>query len=242
MQIDVVTIFPDLVRDALVHGVIGRALEAGIAGVSVRDLRDYAEGRHRTTDDTPCGGGGGMVMKPDPIGNALTAIRAGPGPDRVILTDPQGEVFSQAAARRLSEERHLVFVCGRYEGVDERVREHLVTDAYSIGDYVLTGGELPALVMIDAIVRLLPGALGGDDAAERESFGDGLLDYPQYTRPRSYQGWDVPELLFSGRHADIERWRRWRRLSQTRERRPDLWARYAPSAEDELLLEQGEPS
>lgn len=240
MRIDVITILPEMVRGALMHSVVGRAISSGIADVRVVDLRDYTEDSHRTTDDTPCGGGGGMVMKPEPIARALDAIAADHRPDRVILTDPQGEVFSQPIARELSAEEHLVFVCGRYEGVDERVKEHLVTHLYSIGDYVVSGGELPAMVMLDAIVRLLPGALGNAVSAEQESFSDGLLDYPQYTRPRSFRGWTVPEVLLNGNHADIARWRRGQQLLRTRERRPDLWERYRPSTEDMRLLAEVE--
>lgn len=207
--------------------------------VNVVNLRDYATDRHRTTDDTPCGGGGGMLMKVEPLARALDTLRSGTAGEadcRIILTDPRGELFTQAKARELSNETHLIFLCGRYEGVDERVREYLVTDELSIGDYVLTGGELPALVMLDAIIRLQPGALGDADAPDKDSFAEPLLEYPQYTRPRSFRGWDVPDLLFGGHHAEITRWRRKQQLQRTRERRPDLWAQFTPTKEDVKLL------
>ncbi len=236
MRFDVVTILPEMVEEALRHSVIGRAIASAIADVRVVDLRSFTDDRHHTTDDTPCGGGGGMIMKPEPIARAVDAITADHVPDRVILTDPQGEVFSQQLAKELADEDHLTVICGRYEGVDERVKEHIVTHMYSIGDYVLTGGELPALVMMDAVIRLLPGALGNEGAAEAESFSDGLLDYPQYTRPREFRGWSVPEVLLNGNHADIQRWRRREQLVRTKSRRPDLWARFQPSDDDLRLL------
>jgi tRNA (guanine37-N1)-methyltransferase len=241
MRIDVVTILPDMVRDALMHSVTGRAVANGVAEVRVRDLRDFTDDRHRTTDDTPCGGGGGMIMKPEPIARAVDAIVSEHKPDRIILTDPQGEMFNQAVAKRMAGESHLTIICGRYEGVDERVKQHIVTHMYSIGDYVLTGGELAALVMMDAVIRLLPGALGNEVAVTEDSFSYGLLDYPQYTRPRSFRGWSVPDVLLNGNHAEICRWRRREQLLRTRERRPDLWARFTPSDEDmRLLNESGE--
>lgn len=182
-----------------------------------------------------------MIMKPDPIARALDALQSAEPANRVILTDPQGEVFTQAKARELALEPRLVFICGHYEGVDERIRERLITDELSIGDYVLTGGELPALVMIDSIVRLLPNVLGEESAPEKDTFSEGLLEYPQYTRPRELRGWAVPEILFSGHHAQIQRWRRWHQLVRTRERRPDLWAKIRLTPEDERILTAGEP-
>ncbi len=241
MRLEVITIFPQMIEEALSHSILKRARDSGIVQVTAVDLRAYAADRHHTTDDTPCGGGGGMIMKPEPIARALDALQAKAPAQRVVLTDPQGEVFTQAKACELSRESRLIFVCGHYEGVDERVREHLVTDELSIGDYVLTGGELAALVMIDAIVRLLPGALGEEAAPEKDTFSDGLLEYPQYTRPREFGGWAVPEILFSGHHAQIQRWRRWHQLVRTRERRPDLWNRHTLSPEDERILAAGEP-
>lgn len=239
MRIDVITLFPQMIEEAVAHSILKRAQEAEIVQIAAVNLRDFAADRHHTTDDTPCGGGGGMVMKVEPIAGALDSIRG--AKSRVILTDPQGTVFTQEKARELSSEAHLIFVCGHYEGVDERVRERLVTDSLSIGDYVLTGGELPALVMMDAVIRLLPGALGDESAPEKDSFSEGLLEYPHYTRPRSFRGWDVPEILFSGHHAQMEGWRRWHQLTRTRERRPDLWELFEPSPEDERILREGEP-
>ena len=236
IRIDVVTILPEMVAGALDHSIIKRAQEAGLAEIRVVNLRGYAADRHHTTDDTPCGGGGGMIMKIEPIAAALDALVTDGDRARVILTDPRGEPFSQAKARELAAEEHVVILCGRYEGVDERVREHLVTDEISIGDYILTGGELPALVMLDAIVRLQPGALGDEIATEKDSFSDGLLEYPQYTRPREFRGWEAPEILFSGHHAAIEKWRRREQLVRTRERRPDLWERFTPTRQDLALL------
>ncbi len=241
MRIDVVTLFPEMVRDAVGHSILKRAMAAGRVDIRVTNLRDYATDRHHTTDDTPCGGGGGMIMKPEPVAAALDALRMEGELGRVILTDPQGTVFTQQTAVELAREERLVFLCGHYEGVDERVRQHLVTDELSIGDYVLTGGELPALVMVDAVTRLLPGVLGDEAAPDKDTFSEGLLEYPQYTRPRSFCGWDVPEILFSGHHRQIERWRRWHQLVRTRERRPDLWKRFTPTAEDEKLLAGEEP-
>jgi len=242
MRIEAVTIFPQMIEDAVSHSILKRARDAGLVQIEAVDLRAFAQGRHRITDDTPCGGGGGMIMKPEPFAAAIDHLTAEHGPARVILTDPQGERFTQEKARELAAEPHLIFLCGHYEGVDERVRDHLATDALSIGDYVLTGGELPALVMIDAIVRLQPGALGDAQAAEQDSFSEGLLEHPHYTRPREFRGWRVPDILFSGHHARIEKWRRWHRLQRTRDRRPDLWARFTPTEDDLKLLAQGEPT
>lgn len=236
MRIDVVTVFPQMIAEAVGHSIVKRAQDAGLVTINVVNLRDYATDRHHTTDDTPCGGGGGMIMKVEPIARALDALRPEAEPCRVILTDPQGEVFTQPKARELAAESHLIFLCGHYEGVDERVREHLITDELSIGDYILTGGELPALVMIDAITRLQAGALGDEEAPQKDSFSENLLQYPHYTHPRTFRGWEVPEILFSGHHAEIERWRRKQQLIRTRERRPDLWAKHELTDEDRKLL------
>ena len=241
MRIDVLTIFPEIIQDVVSHSILKRAQESGLAKINAINLRDFAEDKHKTTDDTPCGGGGGMIMKPEPIANALDAL-GGERSRRVILTDPRGRLFSQEIARELVKEERLVFICGRYEGVDERVRQRLATDELSIGDYVLTGGELPALVMIDAIVRLIPGALGEESAPDDDSFAEPLLEYPQYTKPRSFRGWDAPDILFSGHHAQIDKWRRWHQLTETREKRPDLWAIFTPTKQDEKLLNEGEPA
>lgn len=202
--------------------ILGRARRAGIADIRARNLRDWTDDRHRTTDDTPYGGGPGMVMKIEPVHRALMALR-GEG-SRVLLLTPQGRVFRQEEARRLSRCGHLIFVCGHYEGVDERVAEHLVDEEISLGDFVLSNGLLAALVVVDAVVRLLPGALGDEESARQDSFEEGLLDCPHYTRPADYMGWKVPEVLLSGNHAAIARWRREQAERRTRERRPDLWA------------------
>jgi tRNA (guanine37-N1)-methyltransferase len=236
IRVDVVTILPEMVAEALDHSIIKRARESGVADIRVINLRDYATDRHHTTDDTPVGGGGGMIMKIEPVAAALDALQGLNHPCRIILTEPRGEVFTQEKARELAREEHLIILCGRYEGVDERVREYLVTDEISIGDYILTGGELPALVILDAVVRLQPGALGDEIATEKDSFSDGLLEYPQYTRPREFRGWAAPDILFTGHHAAIEKWRRTQQLVRTRETRPDLWKRFSPTRQDLRLL------
>jgi tRNA (guanine37-N1)-methyltransferase len=222
MRIDIVTLFPGIVEPALSESMIGRARSRGLVDIRVVNLRDYAESRHRITDEPPFGGGGGMVLKPEPLFAAVDALRD--EKTRVILMDPRGRLFTQRVAWELSGERHLVLLAGRYEGVDERVREHLADDALSIGDYVLTGGELAALVVTDAVTRLLPGVLGGEGAAERESFAGGLLEAPQYTRPEEFRGLRVPAVLLSGDHARIARWRRRQALYATWRTRPDLLA------------------
>jgi tRNA (guanine37-N1)-methyltransferase len=225
VKLDVVTIFPAMVDAALSEGVVGRARASGLIDVRIRDLRDYTTDRHRTVDDVPYGGGPGMVMKPEPLFAAVEAIEAERGrPSAVILMSPQGRVFDDAAARRLSGLDHLVLICGRYEGVDERVSEALVTEEISIGDYVLTGGELPALVVVDAVVRLRPGVVGDAASVEADSFADGGLDHPHYTRPAEFRGLKVPDVLLSGNHQAIAEWRRQARAARTSARRPDLLA------------------
>jgi tRNA (guanine37-N1)-methyltransferase len=222
VRIDVVTLFPDMVRGPVEASMLRVAQDRGAVAIRIVDLRDYAGGRHRVADDYPFGGGGGMVLKPEPLFSAVEALR---GPDsRVVLLCPQGRLFEQATAARLATERHLVLVCGHYEGVDERVRAGLVDEEISIGDYVLTGGELPALVVMDAVVRLVPGVLGDPAGAAKESFATGRLDYPQYTRPAEYRGLAVPEVLLSGDHGRIAQWRRREALRRTLARRPDLLA------------------
>jgi tRNA (guanine37-N1)-methyltransferase len=223
VTVDVVTIFPAMVEVALAAGVVGRARESGLVDVTVRDLRDYTEDRHRVVDDIPYGGGPGMVMKPEPFFRAVEAIAAERGqPSAVVLATPQGRPLTHAKALRLSRMDRIVVLCGRYEGVDERVAGALVTEEISIGDYVLTGGELAALVIVDAVVRLVPGVVGDGASVTEDSFVRGLLDHPHYTRPSVFRGMAVPEVLLSGHHAAIEAWRRRERVQRTVERRPDL--------------------
>ena len=223
MTLDLVTIFPAMVEAALAAGVVGRARESGLVDVTVRDLRDYTEDRHRVVDDIPYGGGPGMVMKPEPFFRAVEAIAAERGqPSAVVLATPQGRPLTHAKALRLSRMDRIVVLCGRYEGVDERVAEALVTEEISIGDYVLTGGELAALVIVDTVVRLVPGVVGDSASVTEDSFVRGLLDHPHYTRPSVFRGMTVPDVLLSGHHAAIEAWRRRQRVKRTVERRPDL--------------------
>ncbi|HEY7527674.1 MAG TPA: tRNA (guanosine(37)-N1)-methyltransferase TrmD [Candidatus Deferrimicrobiaceae bacterium] len=222
MRVDILTLFPGIFSGPLDHSILRKAGEAGLLTVEVHDLREHATGRHRVTDEPPFGGGGGMVMKPEPVFAGVDAVRERHGPGKVILLSPQGETLGSGLARRLSEEAHLILVCGRYEGVDQRVADHLADLEVSIGDYVLTGGELPALVLVDAVARYLPGVLGDPAASSRDSFEEGLLEAPQYTRPRTFRGHSVPDVLLSGDHAAIEKWRREESLQRTRIRRPDL--------------------
>jgi len=219
---DIVTIFPAMIEQPLAAGIVGRAIERGTLDVKVRDLRDFTTDRHRIVDDVPYGGGPGMVLKPDPIFRALDAIEAERGaPLTVIMTSPQGRRFTQAEAQRLSRAERLVLLCGRYEGFDDRVRER-VTDELSIGDYVLTGGELAALVILDAVARFVPGVVGDEQSVAEDSFSRGLLDFPQFTRPAELGALRVPDVLLSGNHAEIRRWRKREALTRTLERRPDL--------------------
>ncbi len=228
MVFHVLTIFPEFFRGPFEHGVVARAAESGKISIEVHNLRDWTSDRHRTVDDRPFGGGEGMLLKPEPVFKAAETIFPDRRPDqRIILLSPQGRLFDQAAARRLSGSAELLLICGRYEGVDERVAEHLADEEVSIGDYVLSGGELAAAVVIDAVARLLPGVLGNQDSAVRESFSDeaggaGLLDCPQYTRPAEYRGWGMPEVLLSGNHEEIRRWRLEAALEKTARLRPEL--------------------
>jgi tRNA (guanine37-N1)-methyltransferase len=231
LEIDIITIFPGMLRGFLEESMLGRASANGLAVFRTIDLRDFTEDVHRTTDDRPYGGGPGMVMKPEPLFKAVESVKR--PESRVVLMTPQGEPFTQRRAESLSRERHLVFVCGHYEGVDERVRERLVTDEVSIGDYVLTNGALAAAVVVDAVVRLLPGVLGGEGATEDESFSQGLLEYPQYTRPASFRGMEVPGILKSGNHAEVAKWRREQAAERTRLRRPDLITKDTEKSEDD---------
>ncbi|MBD2862728.1 tRNA (guanosine(37)-N1)-methyltransferase TrmD [Paenibacillus oceani] len=223
MRIEVLTLFPSMFEGVFGSSILGKARDKGIVSLQTVNFRDYANNKHNTVDDYPFGGGGGMVLKAEPIFSAVEEL-APPGGDRprVILMCPQGETFTQRKAEELSRESHLVFVCGHYEGYDERIREHLITDELSIGDYVLTGGELPAMVVIDSVVRLLPGVLGNELSAVTDSFSTGLLEYPHYTRPAQFREWPVPDVLLSGHHDNIARWRREQSLLRTLRRRPDL--------------------
>ena len=227
MRIDIFTLFPECFAGPLQSSILKRAIERGIVSVHLHNIRDYATDRHHVCDDYPYGGGAGMVMKPEPIFAAVEAVAGrshvtDTSPTPVILLTPQGRVFKDAVARELAQHERIALVCGRYEGVDERVRLHLCTDEISIGDYVLSGGELPALVIIDAVTRLLPGALGDETSTTTESHASGMLEGPQYTRPADFRGWTVPEILLSGHHAEVGKWRREQALRRTKERRPDL--------------------
>ena len=239
MKFDVVTIFPSMITAGVAEGVISRGIERGILDVGVHDLRNYTTGRHRSVDDVPYGGGPGMVMKPEPLVRAVEDIRQRRGaPDAVVVMSPQGRAFTQDEAERLSHLAHIVILCGRYEGMDERVRELVATDELSIGDYVLSGGELPALVVIDAVSRLVPGVVGDEQSVEQESFARGLLDYPHFTRPAEFAGARVPEVLLSGHHAEVRRWRKRAALTRTLERRPDLIAGASLDEEERKLLDE----
>lgn len=284
MKVDVLTLFPEMFDGVFRSSILGKAQEKGIVKLSAVNFRQYAGNKHGTVDDTPYGGGGGMVLKPDPIFAAvedllqsrdgselateseevgktseaateatsdrvlasvpgtcsapLRPVSKRPGSPRIILMCPQGETFTQQKAEELSQEEHLVFICGHYEGYDERIREFLVTDELSIGDYVLTGGELPAMVIIDSVVRLLPGVLGNENSAVTDSFSTGLLEYPHYTRPPEFRGWKVPDILLSGHHANIETWRREQALKRTWERRPDLLDKLELTKQDKAFLDK----
>jgi tRNA (guanine37-N1)-methyltransferase len=260
MRFDIITIFPEFFGGPLDHGIVRRAREAGLVETSIHDLRDFTHDRHRTVDDRPFGGGEGMVMKPEPLFDAVESILNEKSEDlsrrAIVLLSASGKIFRQETARRLAKLERIVLICGRYEGVDERVAEHLATDEISIGDFVLSGGELPAAMIVEAVTRLIPGALGNEDSTVNESFsepegasgakapnqgtvvlsrlkprptnlvaendGRGILDYPHYTRPQSFRGWDVPEVLIGGNHEEIRRWRREKALEKTRRNRPEL--------------------
>jgi tRNA (guanine37-N1)-methyltransferase len=238
MRIDVLTLFPGMVEPVVAASMLGRARTRGLVDIRVVDLRDYARGRHRNADDYQFGGGGGMVLKPEPIFEAVEALRT--DATRVLLLDPRGRTFTQAVAAELARETHLILIAGRYEGVDERVGDVLADDRISIGDYVLTGGELPALVVTDAVTRLLPGVLGAAGAADRESFASGLLEPPQYTRPEEFRGARVPGVLLSGDHARVAQWRREQALFLTWRRRPELLAQASLTDEERRLIERFE--
>jgi len=232
MRFDVFTLFPETFTPYLETSILQRARQRGLLEVALHNIRDWTSDKHHVTDDEPYGGGGGMVMKPEPIFTAVEGVLGAPPACPVILLTPQGRPFSQVLAFELASQPRLALLCGRYEGVDERVRQHLVSDEISIGDYVLTGGELPALVLIDAVTRLMPGVLGDPDGALDDSHASGLLEYPHYTRPPEYRGWRVPDVLVSGDHARLRRWRRQQALLRTRQRRPDLLLKADLSASD----------
>ena len=225
MQIFILTLFPEMFEGPFKCGLFQKATDSGVVKVDIRNIRDYTHNKHHTTDDSPYGGGAGMVMKPEPIFEAVETIKAEIPPKEkvpVILLTPQGRVLSQETAAELSQFYYMIFICGQYEGIDERVREYLVTDEISIGDYVLSGGELAAMVVINTVVRLLPGFLGSPSSLLSESHTDGLLEYPQYTRPPKFRDWEVPEILLSGNHAQIAQWRQEQSIIRTKTRRPDM--------------------
>jgi tRNA (guanine37-N1)-methyltransferase len=248
MQIDIITLFPAVFRDYLSSSVLGRIQEKGLLVINLHNIRDFAAGKHRITDETPYGGGGGMVLKPEPIFLAVETL-LGPDPGEIdkndyrrkseipiILLTPQGRRFKQEIAEELSKEKRILLICGRYEGVDERVRQHLATDEISIGDFVMSGGELAALTIVDSVARLLPGALGDESAAQNDSFSGSLLEGPHYTRPDQFRGWSVPDILRSGHAAKIARWRREQALRRTWRRRPELLLRAELTEEEKLFL------
>ncbi len=222
MRFDIFTLLPEVFPSYLESSILKRAVERGLIEVRIHNIRDYAHDKHHTTDDTPYGGGGGMVMKPEPIFEAIESVLTPQPVCPVIMLTPQGRVFDQRVADELSRHAQIALICGRYEGIDERIRAHLVSDEISIGDYVLTGGELPALLVVDAVARLLPGVLGDPTGAQDDSHASGLLEYPHYTRPPEFRGEKVPDILLTGDHAKIEKWRREQSLLRTLQRRPDL--------------------
>ena len=241
MVIDVITIFPQMVEEIIKESILKRAQQKNIVKINIHNLRDFALDKHSIVDDYSYGGGAGMVLKPEPIFRAVEKIagkKKRKRKPRIILLTPQGQTFNQAKAKELSQEQHLLFICGHYEGVDERVKENLITDEVSIGDYVLTGGELPAMVIIDSVVRILPGVLNKKESFENDSFYQGLLDYPHYTRPRRFRRKSVPALLLSGDHAQIRKWRRQKALKNTLNKRPDLLEKITLSAEDQKMIEE----
>jgi len=244
VQIDILTLFPQMFPGVFSPGIFQRAIDNKLVSVSIHNIRDYSHDKHHTVDDYAYGGGAGMILKPEPIFEAVESIKSDISLEErdaelpVILLTPQGRIFSQEIALELSRYRRLILICGRYEGVDERVREHLVTDEISIGDYVLSGGELAAMVVVDAVVRLLPGVLGSEASSLDDSHSSGLLEYPQYTRPAVYKGWSVPEVLLSGNHAQIAQWRRQQAIVRTLERRPELLDKADLNLEERRLVDR----
>ena len=239
MRFDIVTIFPRMIEAALAEGILARAIQREVIAVRARDLREFTEDRHRTVDDVPYGGGPGMVLKPEPLFKAVDAIRAEAGePQAIVLVSPHGRRFSQAEAARLATLDRVVILCGRYEGIDDRVRVNLATEELSVGDYVLSGGELPALVIVDAVARLIPGVVGDEDSVAADSFSRGLLDYPHYTRPAEFREWKVPDVLVSGHHGEIRKWRKRQAIELTLLRRPDLLVGAELDVEEQEILRE----
>ncbi len=238
MHFDVFSLIPDVFKPYLEASILQRARQRGLIEVDLYDIRAWTTDRHHVTDDAPYGGGGGMVMKPEPVFTAVESVLGAPPTCPLILLTPQGRTLTQEIVTELAGHPRLALLCGRYEGVDERIRQYLVSDEISIGDYVLTGGELPALILIDAISRLIPGVLGDPDGAQDDSHASGLLEYPHYTRPPEFRGWGVPEVLLSGNHAEIQRWRRQQSLLRTRQRRPDLLAKAPLGETDRVFLKK----
>ncbi len=238
IKFDILSIFPEMFESPLNFSLLKKAQEKGLLNICLHDIREWADDKHKMTDDAPYGGGCGMVMKVEPVEKALNAIRSPENNSIVVLMTPQGEVLNQNIAAQLAGKRQIIIICGRYEGVDERIRTHLVDQEISIGDYILTGGELPALVLIDTVSRFIPDVLGNPQSTQSESFSNDLLEYPQYTRPAQYKGWNVPDVLLSGNHAQIENWRKIESLKKTYKRRPDLLERIGLSAEDKIILDK----
>ncbi len=238
IKFDVLSIFPEMFSSPLNFSLLKKAQDKGLLNICLHDIRNWANDKHKMTDDAPYGGGCGMVMKVEPVEKALASIRSPEDDSLVVLMTPQGETFNQKIATELAEKKQIIIICGRYEGVDERIREHLVDREISIGDYILTGGEMAALVLIDVVSRLIPDVLGNPESTLGESFSHNLLEYPQYTRPAEYKGWTVPDILQSGNHAKIEQWKRLESLKRTYQRRPDLLKKIKFSAEDKKNLEK----
>jgi tRNA (guanine37-N1)-methyltransferase len=238
MKFDILTLFPNMFSSPFQESIVGRAVDKGLVQIRTINIRDFASDKHQVVDDTPYGGGQGMVMKVEPIARAIESVKSQDPSAWTIYLTPQGQPFNHKMAQCLSSRSHLILLCGRYEGIDERVRELFVNEEISIGDYVLSGGELAAMVLIEAISRLLPGVLGSGRSAQEDSFFQSLLEYPQYTRPSNFKGMEVPEVLLSGNHAAIERWRKREALRRTMDRRPDLLSKASLSSEDKKLLEE----
>jgi len=238
MRIDILTLFPEMFQSPFSTGILKRAIDRGLISVNLHNIRDYTHDKHHTVDDYSYGGGAGMVLKPEPIFEAVESVKPESGEVPIILLTPQGRLFSQQVAQELSKYNRLILICGRYEGVDERVHSHLVTDEISIGDYVLSGGELAAMVVVEAVVRLLPGVLGSEASPLDDSHVAGLLEYPQYTRPAVFRGWSVPEVLLSGNHAQIAKWRHEQAILRTLERRPELLDKANLGLEERQLVDR----